>query len=121
MSLGLQARLLRVLQEKAFERVGGTRQIVVDVRVVAATNQDLERLVREGRFREDLYYRLNGCEVVLLPLRDRPADIPVFAPPLHQPVLSRVRPRAARRRARVHDRPQTICLAGQRPRAQADD
>ena len=79
MSLELQARLLRVLQEQAFERVGGTRTIVVDARVVAATNQDLERLVREGRFREDLYFRLNGCEIVLPPLKERKEDIPVLA------------------------------------------
>jgi len=79
MDLELQARLLRVLQEKTFERVGGTKEIAVDARVVAATNHDLERLVREGRFREDLYFRLAGCEVILPPLRDRKEDIPVFA------------------------------------------
>ena len=79
MSLELQARLLRVLQEKTFERVGGTKQIIVDVRVVAATNKNLEQMVKDGRFREDLYYRLNGCEMTLPPLRERREDIPALA------------------------------------------
>jgi DNA-binding NtrC family response regulator len=78
MSLELQARLLRVLQEQTFERVGGTKQTVVDVRVVAATNKNLEQMVKEGRFREDLYYRLNGCEMTLPPLRERKEDIPAL-------------------------------------------
>lgn len=75
MSPGLQAKLLRVLQEKEFERVGGSKPIKVDVRVVAATNQNLEALIKEGKFREDLYYRLNGVEIVLPPLRERREDI----------------------------------------------
>lgn len=76
MSPGLQAKLLRVLQDKTFERVGGTRPVRVDVRVVAATNQDLQQLIKAGRFREDLYYRLNGIEICLPPLRERREDIP---------------------------------------------
>jgi len=75
MSPGLQAKLLRVLQEKEFERVGGAKPIKVDVRVVAATNQNLELLIKEGKFREDLYYRLNGVEIFLPPLRERKEDI----------------------------------------------
>ena len=71
-----QAKILRVLQEKELERVGGNRTIAVDVRVLAATNQDLEARVREGTFRQDLYYRLNVVSVVLPPLRERPGDLP---------------------------------------------
>lgn len=78
MSLPLQVKLLRVLQERAFERVGGNRTIQVDVRIVAATNQDLEKMVEEKRFRQDLYYRLNVIPIVTPPLRDRPSDIPLL-------------------------------------------
>ncbi len=73
---GAQVKLLRVLQEQAFERLGGTHPIKVDVRVVAATNQDLEELIREGGFREDLYYRLNVVSIQIPPLRERREDIP---------------------------------------------
>ncbi len=75
----LQAKLLRALQEKTFERVGGTRQIIADVRIIAATNRDLKRLVSEGRFREDLYYRLNRFPVEIPPLRERLADVEPLA------------------------------------------
>ena len=78
MALETQAKILRVLQEKELERVGGNRTIKVDVRILAATNQPLERKVEEGAFREDLYYRLNVVPIVLPSLRERPEDLPLL-------------------------------------------
>ncbi len=72
----VQVKLLRVLQQREFERVGGTKTIKVDVRLVAATNADLEQLIKDGKFREDLYYRLQVIQIVVPPLRDRLEDIP---------------------------------------------
>jgi DNA-binding NtrC family response regulator len=76
--LPMQVKLLRVLQERKFERLGGGEPIEVDVRVIAATHQDLEVLVKEGKFREDLFYRLNVIRIDLPPLRERREDIPVL-------------------------------------------
>jgi two-component system, NtrC family, response regulator AtoC len=78
MVAGLQAKMLRFLEEKSFKRVGGSADIHVDVRVVAATNRKLETEVKEGRFREDLYYRLNVLPIELPPLRARPGDLPLL-------------------------------------------
>lgn len=74
----LQAKILRVLQDRVVTPVGGRRPTKVDVRILAATHQDLETMVRSGRFREDLYYRLRELEIVLTPLRDRLADLGLF-------------------------------------------
>jgi two-component system nitrogen regulation response regulator NtrX len=79
MSLRTQAKILRILQEHKFERVGGTDTIEVDVRVIAATNKSLEREIEKGRFREDLYYRLNVIPFHVPPLRERREDIPLLA------------------------------------------
>jgi DNA-binding NtrC family response regulator len=78
MSPSLQVKILRVLQDRSFERIGGVKTIKVDIRVIAATNQDLEDMVRRGRFREDLYYRLNVIPIRVPPLRERVADIPLL-------------------------------------------
>jgi two-component system response regulator AtoC len=78
-TLSMQTKLLRFLQEHEIKRVGGTESLKVDVRIIAATNQQLEPLVREGKFREDLFYRLNVVTITLPPLRDRREDIPLLA------------------------------------------
>jgi DNA-binding NtrC family response regulator len=78
-SLGLQAKILRALQEREILRVGGTESIKVDVRIIAATNRNLEQLLKEGKFREDLYYRLNVIPIICPPVRERDADIEILA------------------------------------------
>src|SRR5262249_35213192 len=79
LSPAMQVKLLRVLQERQFERLGGKQQIAVDIRVIAATNRDLEQMVEANQFRQDLYYRLNVVNLELPPLRERPDDIPILA------------------------------------------
>jgi len=78
MPLSMQAKMLRVLQEKEFERVGGTKTIKLDLRIIAATNRDLEKMIEEGEFRHDLYYRLNIISLNISPLRERVEDIPML-------------------------------------------
>lgn len=75
MDMALQSKILRVLEEREFERLGGERTIKVDVRIIAATNQDLYRMVQDGRFREDLYYRINVVNIPIPPIRERKEDI----------------------------------------------
>ena len=79
LAIAMQVKLLRVVQERTVRRLGGLRQIPVSIRVVAASNQELGRLVREGRFREDLFYRLNVVSVTLPPLRERAGDVRLLA------------------------------------------
>ncbi|MBF0331127.1 MAG: sigma-54-dependent Fis family transcriptional regulator [Candidatus Omnitrophica bacterium] len=78
-SLSMQAKLLRVIQDGEFERVGDSKTIKVDIRIIAATNQDLNALIEQGKFRKDLYYRLNIINIALPPLRERVSDIPLLA------------------------------------------
>jgi len=98
MSPSTQARLLRVLQERTLQRIGGTRRIELDVRVISASNTDLEEAVREGRFRQDLYYRLVVFPIQLPPLRERREDIPLLV----EHFLEKHAADAGRRVRRVH-------------------
>ncbi len=78
MSLSTQAKVLRILQEQRFEKLGSSESITVDVRVIAATNIPVEDAIKEGKFREDLYYRLNVIPIIIPPLRERKVDIPLL-------------------------------------------
>jgi Nif-specific regulatory protein len=112
--LAQQAKLLRALETKSFERVGGTRPVRVDLRLVAATHRDLERAVREGAFREDLFYRLNVIRITLPPLRERRQDIPLLALHFAHQTAAKVGRRvvglapAARRALLAHDWPGNV-------------
>ncbi|GIX06421.1 MAG: Fis family transcriptional regulator [Candidatus Poribacteria bacterium] len=111
MPLPLQAKLLRVLQERRFERLGGNEPIEADVRILAATHQDLEQLIQEGRFREDLYYRLNVIAIELPPLRERPEDVL----PLAEHFLEESRRRLGRGPRALHPETQRLLLAHRWP------
>lgn len=106
MSLKLQVKILRVLQERRFEPVGSTKTHDVDVRIITATNQDLEKSVKDGRFREDLYYRLNVIPIYVPPLRERRSDIPL----LIQFFLSRYNSEGGRSVSGVDDEAMNILL-----------
>ena len=115
--LSMQVKLLRVLQNRTIERLGGTRTVPVNVRVIAGTKRDLKQMVAEGKFREDLYYRLNVLPVALPPLRERREDIPVLMDAFISRYFRRrgedVAGDLRRRAAGVH----AVRLAGQRARA----
>ncbi len=99
-----QVKLLRVLQERKVRRIGDNKEIAVDVRIIVATNEDLPTAAAEGRFREDLYHRLNEFTIVLLPLRDRTEDIPLFAEHFLLQAASRLKRNATSFSPEVHER-----------------
>jgi len=107
----VQVKLLRVLQEQEFERIGGTQTITVDVRVIAATHRDLPQLMREGRFREDLYYRLNVIPIHIPPLRERKSDIPLLV----EHLLSRFAAKGKGKATSVSPRAMTLLMEHQWP------
>ena len=117
----MQVKLLRVLQDLEFEQVGGTKTFKIDTRVILATNEDLGRAVAEGRFRQDLFYRINVINIELPPLRERISDIPLLAEHFLEQVCEDAGKNGPRLQRRRHGRPAALPLAGQRPRAAERD
>ena len=112
----VQVALLRVLQEREFERVGGSETLRTDARVVAATNRDLEQAAREGKFRSDLFFRLNVFPIRVPPLRERAEDIPILAEYWASRYSRKRREAGPRDRCGSHGRALRVCLARQHPR-----
>ena len=115
--MSLQAKLLRFIQERSIERVGGRQEIPVDVRIVCATHQDLGALAKEGRFREDLYYRLAEIVINIPPLRERVGDAALAGACLRAPLRAGAEPRLAEPVRRRRARHRGALVAGQRARA----
>ena len=115
MNQTMQVKLLRVLQDRRFRRLGGTEEVQADIRVIAATNQDLEKMVAEGRFREDLYYRINVIQVHLPPLRDRREDVPLLAEHFLTKYTKAAAEVGARHFPRGAGAARGVRVAGQRP------
>ena len=106
LSNNMQAKILRFLQESQFERVGGEQTISVDVRVISATNKNLKEAVKRGKFREDLYYRLNVIPTRLPPLRDRKIDIPL----LSEHFLQEARERYGKKKLKIASKAMSLML-----------
>ncbi len=119
LSLVAQAKLLRVLEDRRFERLGGQKSIEVNFRLISATNRPLDEFVRDSRFREDLYYRVNAFAIRLPSLRERPVDIPVLAGRFVARLLRGQRAAARREDVLGRSRPEAaqLSMAGQHPRA----
>ena len=117
-----QVKLLRVMSEqRAFERVGGTQTLRADVRVIAATNKNLEQMVREGKFRDDLYFRLNVVRITMPPLRDRKEDIPLLVQIISAAFLESKREAGARYHHGRDEYAFDLRLAGKRARVANGD
>ena len=116
LSAEVQIKLLRVLEERVIERLGGTQPVKIDVRIIAATNRNLEKAVEDNTFREDLFYRLNVFPIVIPPLRERVEDIPALVWEFVERVLEDVRQAHRLHREGIAAPTAALLVAGQRPR-----